>query len=937
MSELQGFFQSEKKKVKKKVNGKKISGCESCKQYMSCNSPKLGVVGNGDKKILIVAGMVSKRENTTGKLLSDLKGKYLRYALSKINIDIDRDCWYIPSIECYSSDKNAPSNIMRNSCKSRLHKVIKDLQPTQILTLGELPLEVLIGDRMVGRMSLKPTEKFYGSKIPDQELGRWVVPTYSIDFMLKPLKDRKEKLEQWGKWRKDKGNKPLWEHRQLYDNDEFILKQKFFLKHLKNLIDKVDFPKDTYESECSVITDVKEAITFLQLMQEEEVTSFDYEASGIKLHKKGHKIYCMSISNGIMSCGFPIFYDNKPFMRNLKRYLRSKNVGKISHNMAYEYQAGHVMFGYTTENFIWDSMLAAHVLDNRSNITGLKIQTYMRFGICGYDAKADQYIKASKEDVKLYGTNAFNNMDKMDIADMCMYCAKDSHFTYHLYDWQQKQIYGDKHLNKGYNLFHDGMLAFCKMMENGFVVDETQLIKNETLLDKKITKLKYKINNCVEIKEWYKVRSEEFNYSSPKQLSDFLFNVLNLPKTKKTSGNQYSTEAKELKDIKHLSEFVGNYLDLAKLIKITKDLEGIRRETVDGHIWPQWSLNVPQSYRSSSQNCNFQNHSQHDPFATEMVRSPLKAREGFRIVGTDASSLEVGVGCSVHRDSTMLKQLENGLDMHLGLSEKLFVGELGQVAKDMIEIKKEMGTFDPKNDTEKGMFKDLRYIGKNGMSFSLQFGDIYLSIGPTVWNKHLKDYHKQYFSEMGINTEAEFTEHIKSVCDWYWTENYGEFGQWRKDTWSKYVSTMRTKLMTGFYSTTVMSRNQSASYVIQGPAFHLILQAQTKIQEYIDKHKLKTRIIGQIHDAVYVDTPEDLSEWIGEGLRDAVVYYMTSYLMKKHRWIIHTMKADVDYYDNGNWYEHVEEEELLERYGYDVEKDKARVVIENIPKLAKST
>ena len=923
-----GFFSPTKIVKKKKVNERKISSCESCGQYLKCANGKMGYSGNGDRGILIIGNAVSEREDSSGKLLSNVQGKYLRHALRKINIDIDRDCWYVPAIQCYSDEVNTK---MIAGCKYRLHNVIKELNPEKVVTVGELPLELLLGDRMTGRMSLKPTKKFYGTMIPDQELGRWVIPVHDINYILEPLKKRIASLKKWNKWKSPEEGTSIWDNKQLCEYDAFVIREKFFMKYLGNIHNKKRFPKDTYASEACAVMHVEDATHVLKCMQKEKIVSFDYEASGIKLHRKGHKIYCVSFSNGIVAYGMPIFYDNPVFMSNLKRLLQSRRVGKISHNMAYEYQAGHVMFGYRTNNFVWDTMLVAHALDNRSDITGLKIQTYMRLGICGYDASSDKFIKSTKEEKELYGANGFNTMHLMDLKEMCLYCAKDSHFTYKLYEWQKPQVEADPHLGKGVRLFHDGMLSFCRMMENGFEVDEEKLIQNEMLLDEKIVKLRYKIKNCDEMKKWDAVRDHELKYSSSKQLADFLFNVLKLPKTKMTDKKQFSTEAKELKDIAHLSEFVGMYLEIAKMVKITQDLKGIRREMVDGHIYPQWSLNIPQSLRSSSQNCNFQNHSQHDEFATEMIRAPLKVPKGQRITGLDSKSLEVGIGASIHKDKTMLKQLEGGLDMHLGLAEKLFLGELGQVSRDMLEIKKELGTFDTKHDNEEHMWDSLRYIGKNGMSFSLQFGDIYLGIAPTVWNKHLKDYHKQYFKELGIADEKKFTEHIKSVCEWYWTENYGEFGQWRKDTWTNYVKNMRTKLITGFYSTTEMSRNQSTSYIIQGPSFHVMLEAQTKVQEYIEEHNLETRIVACIHDCIYFSTPEDLSEWIGKGLRDAVTYYMTGYLMKKHRWIVHTMKGDLTYYDNGNWYDHVKEEELLERYGYDVEKYKSKLMVANLP------
>jgi len=925
---MKGFLDRTEIDIKRsKMNTKKISGCQSCGVYNQCENGKMSYTGNGDKKILIIDGSVTKREETTGEILQSINGKYLRSALQSIGIDLERDCWYVHSIQCYSKEV---SNIMMNSCKTRLKNIVSELKPEKIITLGAVPLELLIGDRFTGRLSVKPTNKFYGYSIPDQELGCWLFPNYDVNFLLDTLKIRKNKLKGWGKWNSSYNKMPLWEVPTLKNHDDFVIREKFFMKYLKNVTINKKFRIHNYDKEACSVLKVEDAIHILKQMQKESIVSFDYETTGIKPHRKGHEILTVSFSNGIVSYGFPIFKDNPVFMKELRRVLQSKHVGKISHNMAFEYSWTSVILGYKVRNFKFDTMLSSHILDNRSGITGLKFQTYVNLGVIGYDTEADKYIGASNKEKEMYGTNGFNKLKLLDAKKTCQYCAEDSHYTYKIYEKHKAMLDDNMHLTKGYKLFHNGLLSFSKMMENGFIVNTDQVLKNVELIKKRMGELQYKISVCDEMEKWKEQRDIELNYHSSKQLSDFLFNVLQLPKTKYTAKNQLSTEAKELEDLITRSDFVKYYLELAKLNKILNtDLNGIKKEMVNDRIYPMFSLNIPQSYRGSSQNPNFQNHSKHDHFASEMVRGVLNVAKGRRIIGADASSLEVGTGVSIHRDPTMLKQYEEGLDMHLGLAEKLFLGELNEVSDKMIEIKKRKGTYEEKYDTKDLMFQSLRYIGKNGMSFSLQFGDIYLSIGPTVWGKHLEDYHKEYFKTKGINNEKEFVEHIKTVCDWYWEENYGEFGKWRKSNWNSYVKSMKTTLKTGFYSTTLMSRNQANNYVIQGPAFHLILDAQVQIQKYIDDHNLSTKIIAQIHDAIYFDTPEDLSEWIDEGLGDVVVYYMTGYLMNKHRWVIHTMKADVEYYDNNNWSDHIKEEELLEKYGYS-EKDKMKRVIKEI-------
>jgi len=88
----------------------------------------------------------------------------------------------------------------------------------------------------------------------------------------------------------------------------------------------------------------------------------------------------------------------------------------------------------------WDTMLATHVLDNQTGVTGLKFQTYLQFGIMGYESGVSRYLKSVNEDQ--HGANAKNQIlklmrSKSGRKKLLKYNALDSIYEYRL---AKKQI-----------------------------------------------------------------------------------------------------------------------------------------------------------------------------------------------------------------------------------------------------------------------------------------------------------------------------------------------------------------------------------------------------------------------------------------------------------------------------------------------------------------
>jgi DNA polymerase I-like protein with 3'-5' exonuclease and polymerase domains len=75
-----------------------------------------------------------------------------------------------------------------------------------------------------------------------------------------------------------------------------------------------------------------------------------------------------------------------------KSVLIASNIQKIAHNCKFEHQWAAQCLGVETQGWVWDTMLAAHLADNRKGICGLKHQAYLNFGIenWGIDFEEDE-------------------------------------------------------------------------------------------------------------------------------------------------------------------------------------------------------------------------------------------------------------------------------------------------------------------------------------------------------------------------------------------------------------------------------------------------------------------------------------------------------------------------------------------------------------------
>jgi len=105
----------------------------------------------------------------------------------------------------------------------------------------------------------------------------------------------------------------------------------------------------------------------------------------------------------------------------------------MAHNIKFEDTWTKKRLRIDIQNWEWDSMIAAHILDNRPGVTGLKFQAYVNFGVIDYASEVAPYLKPTSENEKKYGGNAFNRIQELleqpgGEKKLLEYCALDSFY-----------------------------------------------------------------------------------------------------------------------------------------------------------------------------------------------------------------------------------------------------------------------------------------------------------------------------------------------------------------------------------------------------------------------------------------------------------------------------------------------------------------------------
>ena len=537
--------------------------CKKCGLSKGCKSPKMSPSGLGQSNCLIIGEAPGKEEDKKGVQLIGESGSLFRKKLSSLGYDIDTDFWKIDSVNCYL-DRPPKATEIKN-CKPYVDSVIEELNPKFIMLLGSSALDSFF----LGDFEKTSINAVRGMKIYDRKYGVWVLPLYHPSQLLENEYDK---------------NLEALFMRDLRSATKFIMSCPEPNQHELESHLLYKFPE------------VEKNLT--EILESDYDIYFDYETTGLKPFKPGHKIVCMSIAYEDQVISFPYQYrdyfshrEQTKIKSLLRKILTSR--GLSAHNMNFEDSWSRNILGVNDMKWKFDTMLAAHVLDNRSDITGLKMQTYINFGIRPYDRDIKKYLKGDDE--------GFNQVDEIPLEKLLTYCGRDSMYGKLLEIKQRKELKTQR-LMKPYKFLHDSAIIMGELHQNGICADEEYFDEQDKILGEQIDVLEKGLLSTPEAIKFKKETGRIVDLASSKDLGILFYDVLKLPVKKTAKGNR--SVDKNTLDRMDLP-FVKDLLRMRKLDKAKGTyLAQFKREIINGKLNPFFTLGNVVSYRSGSNSPN---------------------------------------------------------------------------------------------------------------------------------------------------------------------------------------------------------------------------------------------------------------------------------------------------------------------------------------------
>lgn len=302
--------------------------------------------------------------------------------------------------------------------------------------------------------------------------------------------------------------------------------------------------------------------------------------------------------------------------------LFSPDKKKIGHNIK-SVMNQLLSEGFSTEGFVFDTALAAYLLDSNSS---------------DYDLQRiiPKYLASNK---------------------------KGSRAIYELYSVLDKEL-KDKGMDK---LYYEIELPLCsvlaEMEQAGFYIDRQALYEFGESLNGDINRLQQSI---------WQHAGHEFNINSPKQLGEVLFEELMLPSGKKTKTG-WSTNADILEKLKGKHPIAEDILEYRMLTKLKSTYaDGLLKVIAqDGRIHTNFQMTVTATGRLSSTEPNLQNIPVRKKLGAE-IRKMFVAGPDMVLVDADYSQIELRLLAHISDDEAMREAFLSGEDFHAHTAAKVF-------------------------------------------------------------------------------------------------------------------------------------------------------------------------------------------------------------------------------------------------------------------------
>ena len=400
---MDGFF-PETMLLENRPEPQLVPRCGACGLFRRCRAPKMPLAGRGHKKILVIGEAPGEMEDQTGKPFQGPSGRLLRDHLQGLGVDLFADCWVTNALICrptHSEGRNrTPTAREISYCRPNVLRALEELQPEVVLLLGAVPVRSLLGwlwKEQVGALA-----RWVGWRIPSQRLNAWVCPTYHPAAVLREQEKKDEVMT------------------------------RLFRRHLQAALGCAGrrpwqvLPH--YERRVQLVEDPHQAAALLENFRAGGPLALDYETNMLKPDSTQAEIVSCAVSNGQRTIAYPWV---GAAMRATGALLRS-GAPVIASNAKFEERFTRRFFQHGVKHWHWDTMLAAHVLDNRPGITSIKFQAFVLLGQDSWDEHIRPYFRGAP--------NQPNRIRQIDWRTLLTYNGLDALLEWEVCQRQRQQL-----------------------------------------------------------------------------------------------------------------------------------------------------------------------------------------------------------------------------------------------------------------------------------------------------------------------------------------------------------------------------------------------------------------------------------------------------------------------------------------------------------------